>query len=74
MKVYGLDYIGLAPGYVKGVLEEYERWEGKDTLPLKFKELILILEIEVTKRYSPGAFDRIAAMPPPPKYKDTKLS
>ena len=47
-----LDYILLAPGFAREVLESYQSWEGpKDTLPWKMKELMLILQIEVSKLY-----------------------
>jgi hypothetical protein len=45
-----LDYIRLAPGFAREVLESYETWEGeKETLP--WKELMLILQIELSKLY-----------------------
>ena len=49
----GLEYIGLAPGFVREVLEVYETWEGKESVPMKVKELMLIFRIEVRKRYQP---------------------
>jgi len=51
--VLGLDYIGLAPGFVREVLDVYEAWEGKESVPMKVKELMLIFRIEVRKRYTP---------------------
>ena len=51
--VLGLDYIGLAPGFVREVLDVYEAWEGKESVPMKVKELMLIFRIEVRKRYNP---------------------
>ena len=69
-----LDYVRLAPGFVREVLEIYENWEGKDTVPMKMRELMMVIEIEVDKLYAPGAWARKAAMPKPPKLKDTKLS
>ncbi len=68
-----LDYIELAPGFVKDVLRVYDEWEGRDTLPWKMRELIMVLQIEVNRLYRPGEFARIAAMPKEPEYKDTKL-
>ena len=68
-----LDYIELAPGFVRDVLAIYDKWDGKDTLPWKLKELIMVLQIEVNRLYKPGEFARIAAMPKEPEYKDTKL-
>jgi len=49
----GLEYIGLAPEFVREVLDVYEAWEGKESVPMKVKELMLIFRIEVRKRYNP---------------------
>ncbi len=68
-----LDYVRLAPGFAREVLEIYENWEGRDTVPMKVRELMMVIEIEVNKLYDPGSWDRIAAMPKPRKLKDTKL-
>jgi hypothetical protein len=68
-----LDYIRLAPGFAREVLEIYENWEGKESVPMKVKELMMVIEIEVTKLYDPGAWARQVAMPKPPKLKDTTL-
>ena len=68
-----LDYIELAPGFVRDVLETYDQWGGKDTLPWKMKELIMVLQIEINRLYKPGEFARIAALPKEPEYKDTRL-
>ena len=56
------------------MLEIYESWEGKESAPMKVRELMMVIEIEVNKLYDPGGWARIAAMPKPPKLKDTKLS
>ena len=69
-----LDYVRLAPGFAREVLEIYESWEGKESVPMKVKELMVVIEIEVNELYDPGAWARIAAMPKPPRLKDTKLS
>jgi hypothetical protein len=42
-------------------------------MPMKIRELMMVIEIEVNKLYDPGGWDRVAAMPKPPKLKDTKL-
>ena len=68
-----LDYVRLAPGFAREVLEIYESWEGKESAPVKVRELMMVIEIEVNKLYDPGGWDRIAAMPKPLKLKDTKL-
>jgi hypothetical protein len=68
-----LDYVRLAPGFAKEVLEIYENWEDKDTVPMKLRELMMVIEIEVNKLYDPGNWDSVAAMPKPQTLKDTKL-
>jgi len=42
-----LDYVRLAPGFAREVLEIYQNWEGKDTVPMKVRELMMVIEIEV---------------------------
>jgi len=69
-----LDYVRLAPGFAREVLEIYENWEGKDSAPMKVKELMMVIEIEVNKLYDPGGRDRKYGMQKPPRLKDTKLS
>jgi hypothetical protein len=43
-------------------------------MPMKVRELMMVIEIEVNKLYDPGSWARVASMPKPPKLKDTKLS
>jgi hypothetical protein len=38
---------------VREVLKVYEAWDGKESVPMKLKELMLIFRIEVRKRYNP---------------------
>lgn len=59
---------------MKEVLEIYESWEGKDSAPLKVKELMMVLQIEVSRRYTPDAHRQIAQMPKVPEFKDTRLN
>ncbi|TMI17468.1 hypothetical protein E6H33_02405 [Candidatus Bathyarchaeota archaeon] len=48
----GLEYIMLAPGFVREVLDACEGWEGKDAMPMKLQELMMVLQIEAdTRRY-----------------------
>ena len=68
-----LDYVRLAPGFAREVLDIYENWEGKETAPTKLRELMMVIEIEVNKLYDPGGWARVVAVPKPPKPKDTKL-
>ncbi len=44
------DYIRLLPEFVREVLGAYETWNGKDGVPLKLQELMMVLEIEVSHR------------------------
>jgi hypothetical protein len=45
------DYIRLLPEFVREVLDAYENWNGKDGVPLKLQELIMVLQIEPSHRY-----------------------
>ncbi len=47
----GLEYIQLAPHFVREVLEIYEAWNGKNGVPKKIQELMMVLEVEVSERY-----------------------
>lgn len=69
----GLEYIWLAPGFAKEVLEVFESWEGKDSVPMKIKELMMVLRIEVSRHYTLDAFTQAAAMPRVPEFRDTRL-
>jgi hypothetical protein len=73
MVVLEMDCVRLAPGFAREVLEIYENWEDKDTVPMKVRELMMVIEIEVNKLYDQGGRDRVAATPKPPRLKDTKL-
>jgi hypothetical protein len=47
----GLEYIMLAPGFVKEVLDACDGWESRDAMPMKLQELMMVLRIEVSRRY-----------------------
>lgn len=64
-----LEYIGLAPGFVREVVDVYEAWEGKEAMPLRVKQLMLNLRIEVSKRYNVHPREK----PKIPVFTDTKL-
>ncbi|TMI21822.1 hypothetical protein E6H31_04355 [Candidatus Bathyarchaeota archaeon] len=49
----GLEYVLLAPGFVKEVLDACEGWEGKGAMPTRLQELMLVLQIETDRRYKP---------------------
>ncbi len=40
----------MAPHFVREVLEIYDAWKGKDGVPLKIQELMMVLEIELSER------------------------
>jgi len=58
----GLEYIGLAPGFAREVLAIYDTWEGKEALPWKVKELMLVLLIEVNRRYNPNSYPQASQL------------
>ena len=72
--VLGLEYIWLAPGFVKEVLEVYEAWEGKEAVPMKVKELMMVLQIEVSRRYKVEVRPQYIEISKDPELKDTKLN
>ena len=58
----GLEYIGLAPGFVREVVDVYYEWEGRKAVPMKIKELLIVLQIEV---------DKLQAKRPSPRFGET---
>ncbi|HEV2119386.1 MAG TPA: hypothetical protein VGS11_04690 [Candidatus Bathyarchaeia archaeon] len=44
------EYILLLLGFVRDVLDAYDSWNGKDDVPLKFKELMMVLRVEASDR------------------------
>lgn len=36
---------------MKEVLEIYDAWNGKDGVPMKIQELMIVLEIELSEQY-----------------------
>jgi hypothetical protein len=49
----GLEYIELAPGFVREVVDVYDTWDGKEAVPMKLQELMMVLRIEVSRLYKP---------------------
>ncbi len=47
----GLEYIEFAPGFVREVVDVYDTWEGKEDVPMKIQELMIVLRIEVSRLY-----------------------
>ncbi len=70
--VLGLKYVELAPGFAREAVDVYEAWEGKEAAPWKIKELMLVLRIEVSKRYK--GYVRPQEIPKVQRFKDTKLT
>jgi hypothetical protein len=66
-----LDYIELAPGFVREVVEVWEAWEGREAAPLKLQQLMLNLRIDVHRLYKIGV--RPQEKPKIPVYTDTRL-
>jgi hypothetical protein len=59
----GLEYIWLAPGFVREVVDRYYEWEGKEAVPMKLKELMMVLQMEVDRRYNPSVPPQALARP-----------
>ena len=63
----GLEYIMLASGFVREVLDACEGWEGKDVMPMKLQELMMVLQIETdTRRHKntpPAPHNQSAGIP-----------
>ena len=69
----GLEYIGLAPGFVREVVDVYYEWEGRETVPMKIKELMMVLQIEVDKLYKPNVPAQESEKPKIKIFKDARL-
>jgi len=66
-----LDYIELAPGFVREVVEVWDAWEARKSTPLKLQQLMLNLRIDVHRLYKIGV--RPQEKPKILQFKDTKL-
>jgi hypothetical protein len=42
------DHVRLTTWFVREVLDAYENWNGKDGVPLKLQEPMMVLQIEVS--------------------------
>ncbi len=65
------DYVSLAPGFVREVVEIYNAWDGKENVPMRVQELMMVLRIEVSKRYGPPWEPTRNKVP---EYKDVRLA
>jgi len=63
----------LAPGFAKEVVEVYYEWEGREAVPMKIKELMMVLQIEVDKLYKPNVPAREFEKPRIKIFKDARL-
>ena len=66
-----LQEIGLAPGFVREVVDVWEAWEGREAAPLKLRQLMLNLRIDVNRLYKIGA--RPQEKPKVKEFKDIRL-
>ena len=67
----GLEWINLAPGFAREVVNVYYNWEGREAVPMKIKELMMVLQIEVDKLYKPKALPQESKKPK--MFTDTRL-
>lgn len=65
------DYVCLAPGFAREVLDSYEAWEEKDRVPVRVRELMMVLRAEVSRLYGPPWEPEKAKIP---VYKDVRLA
>jgi len=45
------NYINLTTWFVREVLDAYENWNGKDNVPKKIQELMMVLQIEASHHH-----------------------
>lgn len=69
----GLEYIELAPGFIREVVDAYEAWEGKGAVPMKIQELMMVLNIEVSRLYKTDVRPQESDQPKIRILKDTRL-
>ena len=69
----GLEYIELAPGFVREVVDVYEEWEGREAVPMKIQELMMVLRIEVSRFYKTDVRPQESDRPKIGILKDTRL-
>lgn len=66
-----MDYIELAPGFVREVVEVWEAWEGREAAPMKLQQLMLNLRIDVHRLYKIGV--RPQEKPKVKEFRDARL-
>ena len=65
--------IELAPGFVREVVDVYEEWEGREAVPMKIQELMMVLRIEVSRLYKRDVRPQESDQPKIRILKDTRL-
>jgi hypothetical protein len=58
---------------VREVVDIYEAWEGKEAAPMKVKELMMVLQIEVSRLYKLDDRPQESENPKNRQLKDTRL-
>ncbi len=69
----GLEYIELAPGFVREVVDVYDEWEGREAVPMKIQELMMVLRIEVSRLYKRDVRPQESDQPKIRILRDTRL-
>ncbi|OLD14058.1 MAG: hypothetical protein AUF79_02895 [Crenarchaeota archaeon 13_1_20CM_2_51_8] len=71
--VLGLEWISLARGFVREVVDVYYEWDGRRAVPMKIKELMMVLQIEVDKLYKPNIPAQESEKPRIKMFKNARL-
>jgi hypothetical protein len=69
----GLEWIRLALGFAREAVDVYYEWEGRGAVPMKIKELMMVLQIEVDRLYKPNVPGQESEKPNVRISKDTRL-
>ena len=69
----GLEYIELAPGFVREVVDVYDEWEGREAVQMKIQELMMVLRIEVSRLYKRDVRPQESDQPKIRILRDTRL-
>lgn len=64
------EYICLAPGFVRDAIEAFNAWEDRDKVPRRVHDLMMVLRIEVSRRYYPAPEPEPSKIP---VFKDMRL-
>jgi hypothetical protein len=69
----GPEWIRLAPGFAREVVDAYYEWQGTEAVPMKIKELMMVLQIEADKLYKPNVPPQESEKSKIKTFKDTRL-